>query len=253
MKIHLILAFLPALLASYCAQAQDTLYFDKHFETVSKSAAQYVEILTCDPVDTNKCSKQMFRVKGMKLLRDYRYSRYSERKLDGKCLNFYKNGGLWVETTYQNGLKQGKQNVFYENGKLKRSLDWIADSMASVAVFSKDGSPKTEVTPKDYDESDTQIPPSFPGGKRALFHFLVSKTKYPNEAKKNNIHGTVKVSFVVGINGNVQNIQLVKGVHPILDQEALKVIKLMPKWSPATVCGIPVKVRFEVPIHFNLK
>lgn len=94
--------------------------------------------------------------------------------------------------------------------------------------------------------------PDFPGGVQELMKFLGENIKYPVEAQKNKIMGRVIVQFVVMEDGSLGMEQVVRSIDPQLDAEALRVIKLMPKWIPGTVKGDPVKVRFTVPIMFRL-
>ena len=76
--------------------------------------------------------------------------------------------------------------------------------------------------------------------------------KYPKEAKDANIDGTVKVQFVVGSNGGVQEVEVLEGVHPALDAEAVRVIKSSPKWKPGKKDGKPVRVTYTLPVIFVL-
>ncbi len=94
--------------------------------------------------------------------------------------------------------------------------------------------------------------PEYPGGIDALKNDISGAIKYPEEAKKNNISGKVFVSFVVNKEGKVENPKIERGVDPLLDKEALRVIKLLKTWSPGSQRGVKVKVMFTVPINFAL-
>ncbi len=93
--------------------------------------------------------------------------------------------------------------------------------------------------------------PSFPGGADSLYSFIKRNIKYPEEAINNGISGTVFISFVVETDGTLSNIKVIRGVHPALDAEAIRVIKLMPKWIPGKQRGIVVSTSFNIPIKFN--
>lgn len=95
--------------------------------------------------------------------------------------------------------------------------------------------------------------PQFSGGDSALFQFLSDNTVYPPEAKANGISGTVYVSFIVGVDGTVYNTKILRGVDKFLDDEALRIIKLMPKWIPGRIKGQPVDVVYNLPVKFVLK
>ena len=93
--------------------------------------------------------------------------------------------------------------------------------------------------------------PSFPGGSQALVDFLRENTNYPEQALKDSIEGRVVVAFVIDTDGSITKPEVVRGVHPLLDAEALRVVKLMPKWEPGSENGTPVKVRYNLPITFK--
>jgi len=95
--------------------------------------------------------------------------------------------------------------------------------------------------------------PQFPGGDEALLRFIYDNVKYPDEAADNNIEGRVVVRFVVSADGSVKRAEIVKGVHPVLDSEALRVVSLMPRWKPGRQNGTPAPVWFSVPVKFELK
>ena len=94
--------------------------------------------------------------------------------------------------------------------------------------------------------------PEFPGGTQALLNYLKLNIKYPEECRKRNVEGRVIVSFVVNKDGTIINPEIVKSVHPLLDQEAIRVISNMPKWKPGIQRGSPVRVKYTIPVNFNL-
>ena len=96
--------------------------------------------------------------------------------------------------------------------------------------------------------------PSYPGGQKALFKFLSENVHYPKAAQKKKIEGRVICQFVVDRDGTIEDVQVVtSGGHPSLDKEAVRVLKLMPKWKPGIQDGQPVRVRYTVPVNFRLK
>jgi len=76
--------------------------------------------------------------------------------------------------------------------------------------------------------------------------------KYPKKAKEQGIQGRVYITFVVEPSGSVTNIQLLRGIGGGCDEEAIRVVKLMPKWEPGTQRGQAVRVQFNMPIKFSL-
>lgn len=96
--------------------------------------------------------------------------------------------------------------------------------------------------------------PTFKGGSPNDFAVWVSQNvKYPKSAKEAGIEGTVKVHFVIDKKGKISEAHVCESVHPLLDKEAVKVIKKSPKWKPAKKDGRPVKVSYTMPVMFNFK
>ena len=95
--------------------------------------------------------------------------------------------------------------------------------------------------------------PEFPGGTAELFKYLSKAIKYPVIAQENGIQGRVICAFVVNRDGSVVDAEVLRGVDPSLDKEALRVIGTMPKWTPGKQRGKPVRVKYTVPITFRLQ
>ena len=92
--------------------------------------------------------------------------------------------------------------------------------------------------------------PRFPGGMEECQKFLAKNLNYPVELQKAKVEGRVIAQFVVGKDGSISNVSIVRGVHPELDAEALRVINMMPKWIPGKQRGQNVAVKFTIPIAF---
>jgi len=112
-----------------------------------------------------------------------------------------------------------------------------------------------EVEPEPEEEEIFMVvedAPEFPGGTQALLDYLRKNIKYPAICRENNIQGRVLVSFVVNKDGAIVDPEVVKGVNPSLDKEALRVISGMPNWKPGSQRGKPVRVKYTVPVNFRL-
>ncbi|GAC1369572.1 MAG: hypothetical protein NVS3B25_02980 [Hymenobacter sp.] len=94
--------------------------------------------------------------------------------------------------------------------------------------------------------------PTFVGGEAALHRYLTQKTVYPADARLHNISGTVVVRFVVDEVGRVVDAEVVRGCGHGLDEEALRLTRLMPWWTPGRMAGRPVRVWRALPISFRL-
>ena len=98
-----------------------------------------------------------------------------------------------------------------------------------------------------------EVMPQFPGGQIAMLQYLMKNIKYPEQAMKEGIQGRVTVRFIVEKDGSISDVKPVLSVHPLLNKEAVRVVKSMPKWSPGKHNGKPVRVRFNLPVMFKLK
>jgi TonB family protein len=94
--------------------------------------------------------------------------------------------------------------------------------------------------------------PSYPGGDEARIKFMLENIKYPAEAMKNNVQGKVFVKYIVRADGSITDVKILKGIGGGCDEDAVRVIKLMPKWNPGMDKGKPVDVEFVMPINFAL-
>ena len=112
--------------------------------------------------------------------------------------------------------------------------------------------------PKVEDEQPVSIAmveqkPEFPGGEAAMYKWLGDNIVYPSAASEEGVQGRVVVEFVVGKDGSISNVKVVRPRHPALDKEALRVVKAMPKWLPGRNNGQPVKVTYTLPVTFKLQ
>ena len=109
---------------------------------------------------------------------------------------------------------------------------------------------KEEPDPRVFDVVEQM--PNFPGGQNALMDFLKNTIKYPAEAEKAGKQGRVVVQFVINKDGSISDAKVVKSVDKTLDEEALRVVNAMPKWTPGKQNGKDVRVKFTMPVTFKL-
>ncbi|GHT80027.1 hypothetical protein AGMMS50262_24110 [Bacteroidia bacterium] len=94
--------------------------------------------------------------------------------------------------------------------------------------------------------------PQFPGGDEVLLTFIKDNIKYPSECKEQGIQGRVIVQFIINEMGKISCPRIYRSLHPAADEEALRVVKIMPDWKPASNNGIPCKMCYTLPIIFKL-
>ncbi len=143
-------------------------------------------------------------------------------------------------TKYYNG----ELKTYWDNGQLKRHDVFTNGKQITSVTWDHDGS---EVEYYDY-----FIPPEYPDGLQKLFKFIANTLKYPELAKQYNVQGRVLVSFVVEKDGSVSNIKIAKNAAKILDDEAIRIIKLLPNWKPGMTDGEKIKMTYKLPITFRI-
>ena len=154
-----------------------------------------------------------------------------------------------------------KRSGSWAAGKMMLALPVILGiglifSVSAISVNSlQDNKSKSQASEKATQkeaQQQVEVQPSFPGGQDAMSKFLVGNIKYPEEAMKKNVTGTVYVSFAVETDGNLTDLKIQKGIGSGCDEETIRVMKLMPKWIPGTTKGQPVKARVTLPVKFKL-
>jgi TonB family protein len=192
------------------------------------------------------------------------------------CFTYYTQQGVKkAEEQYKNGLREGVCRYWTETGELSKTANYIHDTLngAEIAYYPNGKErfliiydmgvarsskawnqmgelveSKDSIIIKEYAESM----PTFPGGNEAMIEFLQQEMVYPKAARKKGIEGRVVLQFVINIDGWITNIEVVRSVEKSLDDEARRVISLMPQWTPGTQNGKPVYVKFTLPIVFKL-
>lgn len=138
-------------------------------------------------------------------------------------------------------IDDGKNSEVSENSKLKEQ------AVASKVIKEENSDDNDPV----YNMSMVDQQPQFPGGTSEMYKWLGNNIKYPEEAKKEGVRGKVIVDFVITKTGKTDKVRVVRGRHPALDEEAVRVIKAMPAWTPGKQNGQPVNVSYTLPITFR--
>ena len=172
---------------------------------------------------------------------------YTSAKADvkmGKFTYYYENGiksreGIFVADKYD-----GIWEYYYKSGKLASKVDYLMDSEVSLEYWDEDGN-------KMAGPNANEVMPEFPGGEIELMKYIKSNTHYPDSAFKKKITGMVQIGFVITTDGLIEDVKVIKSVHPLLDAEALRVVKSMPSWDPGRQHNVPVRVSYILPIKFQ--
>ena len=249
---------------------QDTTFYDKTGSVVrAKMYSDNYEILSPDPIDSTKAIERIYSMNGK--IRSEKYFLKTNlnflnkdsienlvypdasqkeinkftRRIEGRYREWYESGQLSKDFQVENGKKNGNLNLFWGNGKQRRTELYNNGELVSSECFDNKG----RTIP--YFEADKSA--SFPGGKEAMILYLSKNLQYPKKAMQNNKQGKVVVKFEVDETGRVIRRWIVKSINSELDAEAGILICKMPKWSPEFCNGDPVSSIQKVGINFTLK
>jgi len=135
-------------------------------------------------------------------------------------------------------------------------MRFLIAAMMMFVVFNLKGQEIGDVdvpaTPIEETYIVVQDMPEYPGGDEARVKFIYHNLQYPSDAKAKRIQGTVFVTFVIDTAGNVRDAEILKGMGYGCDEEALRVVRLMPRWNPGKQSGKAVRVQFNMAIKFSL-
>ena len=146
-----------------------------------------------------------------------------------------------------------KQEITDEAGTMKVESKFSSEDKKSAILLESEAmeiEKNQKQERKVYDVVENM--PSFPGGTVALSKWISENLTYPAEAKDKNIEGRVIVGFVVEKDGSITNVSIKRSVDPLLDQEAMNLIKRMQKWNPGKQNNEPVAVNYNIPVVFKL-
>ena len=121
------------------------------------------------------------------------------------------------------------------------------------ATTSNNAAAESQATKADAIYEVVDEPPSFPGGDAARIAFLSNNLRYPAVAMEQGIQGRVVTQFVVDKDGSITDVKVVRSLDPMLDKEAVRLVKSMPKWTPGKLNGSPVRVKYILPLSFRLE
>lgn len=167
---------------------------------------------------------------------------------------FYQSGQLEIDVSYEySNEDKHKRNIiavaYYENGQLKQRDKYIQHKetllLTEGALYNKEGNEIPHIPFMTF--------PEFPGGNKGLYMFIKRNLKYPKLPPKKKTQGKVLVGFVVNKEGKVEKVKVLKSAGLELDEEALRVVTLLPDWAPGTYNGKKVSVPYSLPINFKLR
>jgi TonB family protein len=244
----------------------DTSYYDKHWQECEAPNAYYTRVRFVDnevfkvidyypnwklqmkgsykslTPEVKEGLFQCFKEEDAKLESE---GYYLNNKKTGVWKSYKDNDVLWTEQEFVEGKQHGFLKSYYD-GTILRRLDYYEkDSFKKGNCYTREG--------KDTTHFPFREMPEFQGGLDELYKYLANNTRYPEEASKKSIQGKIMLQFLITKEGLVSGIEVIKGVHPSLDKEAIRVISKMPRWKPGTIEGEPADIFYKLPLKFTLK
>lgn len=169
---------------------------------------------------------------------------YKDNDQSEEWITYFWNGQIDSKGHYYKGKTVGEWSWFYENGQMCASEKFNIGEAVSGKYWTEEGEPLDSII--------ANVAPVFAGGMDALNRFLNETVKYPKVAQNRGAYGKVFVQFVIEIDGSISNVKIVRSVDPDLDEESLRVVSLMPYWTPGKRHNKLVRVSYIVPISFKL-
>lgn len=166
------------------------------------------------------------------LVNDKKHGEWSDYYFGGKQLHY--------REYYEHGEARNFYG-YYESGKLKREVIYEGSKVITKRKFAEDGSELSYTPHEVMPEADYNVN-----------NYLAKNIVYPKKCIRQNISGRVIVKFVIDENGKIGTVIIMKSVHPLIDEEAMRVVRSMPDWKPGLSDDKPVKVYYSLPIKFSL-
>ncbi len=219
----------------------DTLFYKSTGEATKRTDANYYKVFFQEK-GLQRITERTFYINDEIRTITHFANEQLTKKMDSSH-SFFQNGKLhWVAFYDHNGqmvyLKQ-----LHPNGQLKRIEFYKQGQFIKGKKYNAKG--------KRVRFSRFQQPAKYNGGYKRMIAFLNRNIRYPQQAQDQNISGTVYVSFIVNTDGSVQNPKIERSVHPLLNEEALRVVGIMKQWIPARTNDKAVNARIRIPITFG--
>ncbi len=177
----------------------------------------------------------------------------------GLFIDYHENGNKAKETNFEKGKEHGFQAIFDEEGNQVDLVEYVNGIKRGGGKTTAKSTTEKSGYVEVYDFGEEEIykvveeMPEFLGGDKAMLEFMYSEIQYPAIAKKNGIEGLVVVDFVITPNGNITNASIKRDIGGGCGEEAIRIVKEMPKWKPGKQRGKRVSVQFNLPVRFKLE
>jgi protein TonB len=178
-----------------------------------------------------------------------KYINYKNDVKQGESKTLNPDGTVWGEGFYKDDYYDGEWKWYYPNRQLSVIETYTLGKLIALKGWDENG--KEQLL--DIRTYQQELDPEFPGGYSKMVNFVINNLKYPKKARIRNIEGIVYVMFSVETDGSLTNLKIARSVDELLDNEALRVVSLMPKWEVGKIHNLPVKVnKVTIPFNFQL-
>ncbi len=248
------------------SQTDSVTYLDKDFNETSRGYAVFYRVTQITDQVSGRGYQKDFFMTG-ELRQESHFSKVDSVR-DGLSTKWYRNGQLESKTEFVKGLQHGKQEAWYESGQQKWVSNYDKGKLdGETKSYHSNQKPKREdiyrqgklLNGQCFNENGAPVPhylfevmPEFPGGQKAMFQFLGNNMRIPKDMQKAKQSGHIILSFVVGRDGQVGHIQVVKTTHESLARNAVQMLEAMPRWIPGTQDGEAVPVKYTVPYKIKV-
>lgn len=241
----LLLIFLTSLNLS----AQDTIYYNQDWKKIKKASkknpASYYTVLDKNPEYKSIIRSRNYHIDGA-IISENNFSDYKEKIYDGRSKAWYANDQLESEIDYSTNKLNGEYKTYWKNGVLKRNDHYKNGEFISGKCYSHEGKDTT------YYELETEA--TFPGGTNSMMQFVNRNLKFSDKSMSKLRKGSnYIVTFTVGENGNISAIHFINKTNKYIAADIITMVKKMPKWTPGTFDGEPVKQMFNLPIRIKVE
>lgn len=228
---------------------QDTIFLDKEYNPCEKAMAEFFKIEHKGNKILNRIVDETFLMSGVKESESCYYfdptGKTDNKISDGIQKTWHKNGTLKSIYATSNGKYNDTLTTYWQNGKLKRKDLFKKGKFINGSCYDSTG---VKIKHFDY-----EIIPQYPGGDNKLLSTLASNLEMPQKVRDTGLRVSVIVKFVIDEEGNVTDISMYKSFNTEVDNEAMRVVKLLKKFTPASLDGDPFKCKYLLPINFEGK
>ena len=273
MLITLIISCLAV--AEGAAQVKHAIYYDADKRVIDDfKAAKFMEVIERESDQVEHGSIKLYKIipdsTNYRLIKMGSYtSVFHPRKAHGQVISYYPNGKKQSLQTYENGTQHGLEMEWHENDSLKHMIGYKQGKYdGELKAFYSSGKLKREELYKDgeqiygkcYTEDGQEAPfvvyreaPQYPGGEKALLAYFSKSMSFTMSRPPTVATGIIVVSFVIDKDGTIKNIQLLRKMEDDFDKRALRFVKKMEPWQPATFEGEKISTEYVMPLRFTTR